>query len=220
MIKAVVFDFDGLILDTETNEFKAYQDVYRHHGAELTLDVWSGVIGTDMLSVFDPYGHLEKLTGKPVDRDLFSRMRRERFQKRMELEQLRPGVVSTLEQAKRLGLSIGLASSSYREWVVGYLTQYGILDFFSCIRTRDYVEKVKPDPALYVQAVECLGVKPDEAIAFEDSANGALAAHRAGLHCVIVPNAVTEGLAFGEHRKRLSTMEGLHLQALIAELSS
>jgi HAD superfamily hydrolase (TIGR01509 family) len=218
MIQAVVFDFDGLILDTETNEFKAWQDVFRQYGTELALDVWSGVIGTDMLSVFDPYNHLAELTGLKIDRDEVRRTVRENFAKRMESEQLRPGVVSVLEQARRLEIAIGLASSSSCDWVVGYLTKYGLRDYFDCIRTRDDVARVKPDPELYLLAVECLGVKPREALAFEDSANGAAAAHAAGLHCVVVPNAVTEGLAFGPHSKRLSTLEGLDLQRLIREL--
>lgn len=220
MIRAVVFDFDGLILDTETNEFHAYADVYRHYGAELPLDVWSKVIGTDMLSVFDPYKHLESCTGKPVDREQFQTMRRKLFAERMEREQLRPGVASVLEQAKRLGLAIGLASSSASDWVTGYLAKFGLTDYFSVLRTREHVAKVKPDPELYRQAVELLGVRPEEAIAFEDSANGASAAHRAGLHCVIVPNSVTASLTFGPHAKRLHSLDGLDLQALLAEIGS
>jgi HAD superfamily hydrolase (TIGR01509 family) len=219
MIRAIVFDFDGLILDTETNEYHAYADAYRHHGAELSLDVWSKVIGTDMLSVFDPYEHLEKSIGKPVDREQFQSMRRKLFAERMELEQLRPGVVSVLEQAKRLGLAVGLASSSSSDWVTGYLSKFGLQHYFSCIRTRDHVVNVKPDPELYRQAVENLGVEPGEALAFEDSANGAMAAHRAGLHCVIVPNSVTASLTFGPHSKRIDTMEGLDLRTLLAEIS-
>jgi HAD superfamily hydrolase (TIGR01509 family) len=219
MIRAVVFDFDGLILDTETNEFHAYADVYRHHGAELSLEVWSKVIGTDMLSVFDPYEYLEKSIGRPVDREQFQTMRRKLFAERMEQEQLRPGVISVLEQASRLGLAVGLASSSSSDWVTGYLSKFGIRDYFSCVRTRDNVAKVKPDPELYRQAVEHLGVRPEEALAFEDSANGASAAHRAGLHCVIVPNSVTASLTFGPHSKRIHTMEGLELAELIKEIT-
>ncbi|RKN84111.1 HAD family hydrolase [Paenibacillus ginsengarvi] len=219
MIRAVVFDFDGLILDTETNEYHAYADTYRHHGAELPLEVWSRVIGTDMLSVFDPYVYLEERTGKPVDREKFQTMRRQLFTERMAQEQLRPGVVSVLEQAKELGLRIGLASSSSIDWITGYMDKFGIGGYFSIMRTRDNVAKVKPDPELYRQAVEHLGVQPHEALAFEDSPNGALAAFRAGLHCVIVPNAVTGTLAFGEHSKRIATMEGLDLERLLKELS-
>lgn len=220
MIRAIVFDFDGLILDTESNEFMAYQDMYKHHGAELTLEKWSGVIGTDMLSVFDPYDFLEECIGKPFDREEARKIRRERFLARMKQEQLRPGVVSVLEQASRLGLKIGLASSSYLDWVEGYLNKYGIRHYFSYIRTRDNVEKVKPDPALYRLAAEGLGVRPEEALAFEDSPNGALAAHRAGLHCVIVPNSVTEALAFGAHTKRIVSMEGLDLKRLVEEIEN
>lgn len=220
MIKALVFDFDGLIVDTETNEFHAYADVYRHHGAELPLEIWSKVIGTDMTHVFDPYAYLEQCTGKPVDREQFREMRRKLFFERMERETLRPGVVSVLEQAKRLGLKIGLASSSTEEWVVGYLNRFGIRDFFSVLRTKDYVTKVKPDPELYLQAVEHLGVKPKEALAFEDSPNGALAARRAGLYCAIIPNTVTGELTFGEYSIRLSTMEGLDLRRLLDELTA
>ncbi|MEF3301658.1 HAD family hydrolase [Paenibacillus sp. GYB003] len=220
MIKALVFDFDGLILDTETNEYHAYAEAYRHHGAELPLERWSKVIGTDMLSVFDPLDDLEQRVGNPVDRERFRAMRRKLFEERMEREQLRPGVVSTLEQARRLGLAIGLASSSSSEWVIGYLEKFAIRDYFSVIRTRDYVAKVKPDPELYVQAVDRLGVLPEEALAFEDSPNGALAARRAGLHCVIVPNSVTESLPFGEHSKRIASMEGLDLSRLLEELAS
>ncbi|MDF2722887.1 MAG: phosphoglycolate phosphatase [Paenibacillus sp.] len=219
MIQAVVFDFDGLILDTETNEYHSFVDLYRHFGAELPLEVWAKVIGTDPSAFFNPYDYLETCLGKPIDRDFCRQMRRQRYAERMESELLRPGVISVLEQAQRLGLAIGLASSSTREWIEGYLQQYGIGDYFSCVRTRDDVKQVKPDPELYTQAVERLGVKPAEAIAFEDSPNGALAAHRAGLRPVIVPNPLTESLPFGPHSKRLDTLEGLDLQLLISELA-
>lgn len=141
------------------------------------------------------------------------------FAAQMEEEHLRPGVVSLLEQARRLGLGIGVASSSTSDWVTGYLTQFGIRDYFGCIRAREHVAQVKPDPELYRQVVEHLGAKPEEAIAFEDSPNGALAAHRAGLYCVVVPNPVTETLTFGSYSKSLTTLEGLDLQALITEIT-
>lgn len=220
MIRALVFDFDGLILDTETNEFHAYAETYRHFGAELPLEMWSKVIGTDMLSVFNPYDYLESCLGKPYDRELFRTMRRTLFVERMERERLRPGVTDVLEQARRLGLAVGLASSSHSDWITGYLTKHGIRDYFSVIRSRDHVANVKPDPELYRQAVEHLGVKPEEALAFEDSPNGSLAAHRAGLHCVIVPNTVTATLTFGAHSKRIDTMAGLDLAKLLVELTN
>jgi HAD superfamily hydrolase (TIGR01509 family) len=218
-IKAIVFDFDGLIVDTETNEFKAFQDIFRRHGAELTLAEWSGCVGTD-LSVYNPYDHLERCVGRPLDRDRIRELRKQLFNRLMENEQLRPGVTHVIGQARQLGLKVGIASSSSLEWVGGFLHRFGIAEYFDCIRTRDDVAKVKPDPELYLKAAECLGVHPREALAFEDSPNGALAARRAGLHCVVVPNSVTETLPFGEYSARISTMEGLDLKKLLASLES
>ncbi|MEK8127046.1 HAD family hydrolase [Paenibacillus filicis] len=217
MIRAVVFDFDGLILDTESAEFESFQAMYREHGRELTLDVWGSCIGTAP-GVFDPYTDLEQRLGRAYDREAARLKRRSHYEERMAQAEIRPGVRAYLETAKRLGLRVGLASSSTRSWVHGYLDKYGLLSEFEEIRTRDDVTQVKPEPELYLKTLEALGVKPDEAIAFEDSPNGALAAMRAGMHCVIVPNAVTGLLTFGEHHLRLGSMEELSLEQVLAAL--
>jgi HAD superfamily hydrolase (TIGR01509 family) len=214
LIKAVVFDFDGLILDTETPEYESFQAMYQDYGMQLTFDLWAQCIGTDG-SLFEPYEHLEKCLGKPLDRETLRKLRRERYAERMSTAQPRPGVIEYLQEAESLGLLIGLASSSSREWVTGYLKQYGLIDYFKCIRTRDDVEKVKPDPALYMKALAYLGVLPDEAIAFEDSPNGLLAAKKAGMYGVIVPNDLTALLTFGEHNLRLQSMKDMSLQEVI-----
>jgi HAD superfamily hydrolase (TIGR01509 family) len=218
LIRAVVFDFDGLIIDTETPEYESFQEMYRDHGTELTMDLWGKCIGTDG-SAFEPYAHLEQLLGKPIEREAVRKLRRERYKERMREVQPRPGVIDYLEEANRLGLHIGLASSSTREWVTGYLRQYQLIDYFKCIRTRDDVEKVKPDPALYLKALNDLGVQPAEVIAFEDSPNGCLAAKSAGLHCVIVPNDITGLLVFGEHDLRLTSMSSMSLTDVIAKVT-
>ncbi|MCR8631912.1 HAD family hydrolase [Paenibacillus radicis (ex Xue et al. 2023)] len=219
MIKAIIFDFDGLILDTETPEYESFQAMYRDHGMELTMDLWGLCIGTDA-SAFEPYSYLEQCLGTPIDRETARKLRRQRYSERMSEVQPRPGVIDYLREASELGLQIGLASSSTREWVTGYLKQFGLLDYFSCIRTRDDVEKVKPDPALYMQALSCLGVLPEEAIAFEDSPNGSLAAKRAGMHCVIVPNELTGQLRFGEHDLRLPSMSAMTLTEVISRVTA
>ncbi|MDF2670997.1 MAG: family hydrolase [Paenibacillus sp.] len=206
MLRAVIFDFDGLILDTESNELKAFQQIFDEHGHTLTLESWSGCVGTD-LSVYNPYDHLNQLVGYELERDVIRARHKTNFSQLMEKEIVRPGVESYLKEAQALGLRIGLASSSSREWVTRYLTQHGLLEYFETIHTKDDVVKVKPDPELYVRAVDSLGVLPSEAVAFEDSPNGSLAAFRAGLHCVIVPNWVTESLTFGQHALRLVSME-------------
>jgi HAD superfamily hydrolase (TIGR01509 family) len=215
MIKAVVFDFDGLILDTESQEFAAVCRLYQEHGTEMTIDIWGKCIGTDS-SFFNVYDHLEQTTGRAIDRPALMKYRRSLYLELMEGAQLRAGVTDYLETAKSLGLRIGLASSSNREWVTGYLEQYGIRHYFETVRTKEDVPAVKPQPFLYQLALEDLGVKPEEAIAFEDSPNGALAAVRAGMRCVIVPNEVTSVLPFGDHDLRLSSMADMPLADVIA----
>ncbi|WP_028548515.1 HAD family hydrolase [Paenibacillus sp. UNC451MF] len=219
MIKAIVFDFDGLIIDTETPEFESFQKMFEEHGAELSLDIWGRCIGTDGSS-FEPYSYLEQCIGKPFDVDSARLRRREHFSERMHQELPRPGVLNYLERGKEMGLPIGLASSSTRQWVTGYLKKHELLNAFHCIRTRDDVVKAKPDPALYLLALEDLGVQPHEAVAFEDSPNGALAAKRAGMHCVIVPNLITKTLSFGEHDLRLNSMAEMPLEEVISTILS
>lgn len=219
MLRAVVFDFDGLILDTERIEFVAFQSIFEEHGHVLTLEKWSGCVGTD-LSIYNPYDHLDELVGRALDREEIRSRRLSKLAQLIETEQARAGVEAYLQEAQALGLRIGLASSSTREWVTGHLSRIGLLDYFETIHTKDDVAKVKPDPELYRRAVESLGVSPEEAVAFEDSPNGALAAHRAGLKCVIVPNSVTETLLFGAHSLRLGSMADRTLGELLEALNA
>src|ERR1700741_2373330 len=207
VIQAVVFDFDGLILDSESHEFDTTCELFAEHGAELTLEVWARCIGREP-GFFDPYAYLVELTGKPLDREALAALRSRRFYDRIATEGALPGVEEALRTARALGLRGGLASSGTREWVVGQLERLGLVEHFDCIRTRDDVARAKPEPDLYLSALDCLGVAPEHAVAFEDSPNGALAARRAGLYCVVVPNRVTAGLEFGEHHLRLDSLRG------------
>jgi HAD superfamily hydrolase (TIGR01509 family) len=215
-IKAVIFDFDGLILDTESHEYYAHAEIYRQQGVELPLEIWGKCIGTDA-SAFDVYAYLEQLVGHPVERKKLGNDRLAFYTKRMSQEDIRPGVRDYLQSAQDLGLRIGLASSSSRTWVTGYLETHHLLHYFE-IRTKDDVPQVKPNPELYQKALGDLGVLPSQAIAFEDSPNGALAAKRAGMYCVIVPNSVTEGLIFGDIDLRIESMLQLSLSEIIALL--
>ncbi len=209
MLRALIFDFDGLILDTETPEFHAWQEIYRLHGAELALEDWLPCIGTG--SVFDPHSHMEMLIGRALDRDEIAAARQIRNRELITRERLRPGVLATLENARELDLRIGLASSSSRSWVEPHLQRLGISDFFETLHTGDLVEKVKPDPELYLRAVASLGVAPSEAIALEDSLNGLHAARAAGLFTVVIPNAMTRHMDLGEADLLLESMEKLDL---------
>lgn len=217
MIRALVFDFDGLVFDSETHEYAVIRDIFREHGAELPLEVWGTCVGTHS-GAFDAHAYLEECVGRPLDRDAIARLRRERFFARIEREGALAGVEACLEAARAMGLRIGLASSSRREWVLGQLSRLGLLPCFEAVRAADDVEHVKPDPELYLSVLDALGVAPAEAVAFEDSPNGALAARRAGMRVVVVPNSVTAALEFGEHDLRLESLE-VELATLLARLA-
>src|SRR5919197_1102371 len=193
MIRALLFDFDGLLVDTESPSFDAWADVYRQHGHELTLETWSAAIGT--LDGFDPFGHLEGLLGRPIDRERVNAARRAAEDAAVDLQELRDGVAEYLEEAQRLGLERAIVSSSSREWIRRHLGRLDLLDGWSCIVSADGdAVRAKPRPTLYLEALERLGVTAEKAIAFEDSPNGITAAKAAGLYCIAVPNPVTATL--------------------------
>jgi HAD superfamily hydrolase (TIGR01509 family) len=214
MIHAGMFDFDGLILDTEVPEFQTWQEIYQAHGCELALEVWATGLGTSV-DAFNPYTHLEAQAGSPIDRVAIQQLRRQRYHELLGAKVVLPGVREYIAEAKRLGLQLGVASSSSREWVVGHLTELGLSAYFDCIKCRDDVRRVKPDPALYLAVVEAFALQPSQAIALEDSPNGIAAAKRAGLFCVAVPNPLTRQLSLAHADLLVSSLADLPLQRLL-----
>jgi HAD superfamily hydrolase (TIGR01509 family) len=192
-IQALIFDFDGTILDTETPEYEAWRTIYQEHGVELPLDGWAASIGRGIGdNPFDPYHTLERLTGRPIDQNEVRFRKRELFSRRLALLGARPGVEDYLRGAKELGLKVGLASSSHHDWVDSRLEKLGLLDYFDAILCADDVTRTKPDPELYAAALYRLGeIPPAAGIAVEDSPNGVKAAKAAGLFCVATPNSLT-----------------------------
>lgn len=205
MLKAIIFDFDGTIIDTETAWYVAFREAYKKHGVELTLEMYSQCIGTSLKS-FNPYEYLSTHMNLPIDLAAFRAEVQQRHSELMGLELIRPGVLEYLKEAKAAGIKIGLASSSPMEWVEKYLRQLGIYDHFECIRTADFVKNVKPDPELYLQALQELGVEASEALAIEDSPNGAKAAAAAGIRSIVTPNAITKLLPFEPHDHKFETL--------------
>lgn len=210
MLKAIIFDFDGTIVDTESAEYLSWKEVYEEHGCDLPIELWAQNVGT-IGGPFDPYLHLEERMGCLSDREKIDIQRKSRHKELLKKETILPGVVTLIQQAHAKGLRIGLASSSSRAWVEGNLDRWGLLPFFDCIRTSDDVSHVKPDPELYLSAIEGLSVTSDEAIAFEDSVYGATAAKRAGIHCIVIPNQVTKHMDFRFADRCLQSMEDFNL---------
>ncbi|WP_017729355.1 HAD family hydrolase [Halalkalibacterium ligniniphilum] len=216
-MKGIIFDFDGLILDTETPWYDAYKHVYKAHGHELPLPIYAKTIGTT-LDAFHPFRYLEEISGRKLNDHELTKQITQHHASSMEKMDLRPGVRKYLQDAKSEGLKVGLASSSERKWIDRWLSKYQLHSFFDTIWTSDEVMNVKPDPELYEKAQHALGLNKEDVVVFEDSLNGLIAAKRAGLTCVIVPNPVTAHLPFEEHDYQLSSMEEIPLINLLQKL--
>ena len=191
--RALVFDFDGLILDTETPEFRAWQELFARYGGTLTTADWAHVIGS-LDSGWNPAVELGRQTGQTFDE---AALRAEWKPRQVELlaeETIRPGVLELLKEAKLRGIRLAVASSSKRWWVQGHLERLGIYESFDAVATGDEVPRTKPDPAVYLLALERIDVPGDAATALEDSPNGVRAAQAAGMRCVAVPNDVSRHL--------------------------
>jgi len=216
MIRAIVFDFDGLILDTELPEFQSWQAIYQAHGCTLPFAVWARCIGTT--DAFDPHAYLEEQLGRAVDRETVRLQQRQQCDTLIAAQAVLPGVHDYIADARRLGLQLGVASSSSRAWVSGHLTRLELQQHFVCITCGDDVPRTKPDPALYQATLAALGVQSEEAIALEDSPNGILAAKRAGLFCVAVPNVLTRQLPLHQADLQIPSLAALPLPQLLRSI--
>lgn len=217
MIRALIFDFDGLILETETPVYQSWRELYQSLGCRLSFDKWADTIGKAE-GLFDPFEDIEDQLGRPVDRDFYRPLRRKRELELIAKQPVLPGVQDVLDTAHRMSLMIGLASSSNCEWVSGHLTRLGLFDYFDTIKASDDVQHTKPDPDLYHAVLAALDLQSDQAIVFEDSPNGILAAKRAGLFCVAVPNQMTARLELDHADMRLSSLADLPLKELIRKV--
>jgi len=193
MLKALIFDFDGLILDTETPEVLVWQSIYKEHGFDLPVDEWEKTIGGYGISNFDAAEHLSRLSSGQLDSvSLRSRYRKE-ADEIIHASPVLPGVINMIEQAKENGSKVAIGSSSPHSWVDTHAKRLGVFDYFDHVICADDVPpgRTKPNPDIYLKALEQLNVKNDAAVVFEDSLNGVLASRRAGIFVVAVPNPLT-----------------------------
>lgn len=182
MIRALVFDFDGLILDTETATIDAYESVHRRHARPFSRQLAQEAVGRVELH-FDPW----QAFGESADRVALERERLAENHAIVARQAALPGVIACLQAARRLGLRIGLASNSSHDHVERHLARIGLASYFEYLRCIEDVAAGKPAPDLYRAVVEKFGVPAAQAVAFEDSAHGVQAAKAAGLWCVAVP---------------------------------
>jgi HAD superfamily hydrolase (TIGR01509 family) len=217
MIRALIFDFDGLILDTEGPIYRAWVEIYREMGAELPLSAWAVWVGGSPEG-FDPCGYLESQVGRVVDREALTERASKREEELILLESALPGVEEYIAGAKQMGLQLGVASSSDCPWVYRHLERLGLQDQFDSIKCADHVQNVKPSPDLFLAVLDELGVGADEAIALEDSPHGITSAQAAGLFCVVVPNPLTSQMPTDHADLKLGSLADLPLDELLSRV--
>ncbi len=217
-VKALLFDFDGLIVDTETPEYTVWRETYAAHGHDLTVDTWSAGIGT--LSGFDPVAELHRRTDGHVRDEIIERMIA-RSGALLDAEGLRPGIAELFAEVDEAGIPRAIVSSSDAEWIGENLGRLGAADGWAAIICAEGVaERAKPRPTLYLEALDVLGVAATDALAFEDSPNGIAAARAAGIRCVAVPNSVTVALDLSAADIVVESLLGMPLAVLGSPLGS
>jgi len=219
-VRAFLFDFDGLIVDTELPSRAGWEWLYRQHGHALPRERWATLVGT-IGAEFDPMAHLEELVGAPLDRTALNERRYAHELSLIEAEALRPGIAEYLAEAKRRRLKRAIVSSSSRQWVDRHLARLEEAVGWDAIVTADHdPARAKPRPDLYLEALELLDVRAEEAVAFEDSPNGVRAARAAGVFCVAVPNEVTRDLDLEDADVLVPSLAELPPAELLARLRS
>ena len=186
MIRALIFDFDGLIVDTETPLIDSYADVHATHGVPFDRTLFLRNLG-HADNAFDPWHGFSP----HADRAALELDRRTRKDARLQRQPVLPGIVSLLDAAQASGVRIGLASNSGHVWVESHLTRVGLLERFEFLACREDAPSPKPEPDLYRLVLNRIGLRGHEAIAFEDSHTGSLAAKRANVWVVAAPNSST-----------------------------
>ncbi len=216
-MRALIFDFDGLILDTEMPDYQAWVELYGEYDCELPLEIWATIVGGGAASSFNPFDYLAELLGREIDREAVRARQNKRSLSLIAQQPILPGVMDYLNDAKRMEMKLAIASSSPHYWVDPKLERLEITGYFDVILCADDVTLTKPDPELYLSALAALDVPAEEAIVLEDSPNGVLAARRAGIFCVAVPNPMTRQFTFDQTDLMLDSLADMTLEEVIAK---
>jgi len=214
LIKGLIFDFDGLILDTEEPSYSAWAQIYTDHGVELDINHWATGLGSSE-AAFNPVAHLQGMLNHTVDEAMLRNTARiSTDQAILGLKPL-PGILTTLITARQMGLKLAVASSSPRSWVAGHLKRLDLYHHFNYVVCMEDVPQVKPAPDLFLAALSGLGLNSPEAIVFEDSPNGITAARRADIFTVAIPNIVSNRLNTSHANLVLPRIDALPLSELL-----
>jgi len=220
VLRALIFDFDGVVVDTETPLWRSWVHVFDAFGATpLTLEEWCESLGrsdADPL-LLDPARRLREVVGEGVDLDQVQVMRRAERDRLLDQVGVTPGVERLLDEAAGAGVAVAIASSSPRTWIDQHLASRGLLDRFPVISCAGQGVPGKPDPTVYLRACAALGVDAPTALAIEDSPHGIAAAKAAGLTCVALRTVLGSELDLSQADRVVTELDQVTLTWLDAE---
>ncbi len=186
VIRGVIFDLDGLMIDSEWISLRVWRKQLAEYGVDLPTDQYNALIGIDVEGCATRLVELKHLT---VDRqELIARHRAGLIETVRAGVPAQPGVIELVTDLKQRRLPIGIASNSPCDYIDAALGSIGLRGVFDCVLSSQDVARSKPAPDVYLAAAACLGLQPSECLALEDSAVGLRAAHDAGMMCVLVPS--------------------------------
>lgn len=215
-MRALLYDFDGLLVDSEYAGLLSWQKVYESHGHEVDLGHWHAEVAAGRGPVM-PTARLEELVGGPLD---WAELEPRRKRHRDWLITVRPGVLAHLDRARDLDLPCAIVSNAPGWWIDEQLVNTGLArDYFAAVICRDGSRAGKPAPDAYLAALDTLGMAAADALAFEDSPVGVTAAKAAGVRCVAVPNHVTATMALDADQS-VPSLADVSLDELLAHHGS
>jgi HAD superfamily hydrolase (TIGR01509 family) len=206
-ISAVLFDFDGVLVDTEWAIYQSWRRVFADHGQQLPLEIYTRCIGSDF-ATWSAKTHLEELTGLSFDWHDLDARRQEEILRDLSDEGPMPGALKMLDRLAAMALPCAVVSSSSHGWVGGWLDKLGLTGYFQTVVCRGDAPRIKPAPDLFVEAARRLGVAAADCLVIEDSLNGLTAAKAAGMAVWAVPNRTTAGLDFSAADRVFDSLAG------------
>ena len=213
MLKAVIMDFDGLIIDTEVVWHRIYVDWFnKNKNYDLSIEEFLTCVGSSSENLFR---YFEERYNWTIDRKQFFKDTQSQFIKQCETLPAKEGVITFIQSVKNAGLKLSLATSATRLKSVSQLTRLNLLDDFDLIVTSEDVKRIKPYPDLFLKTIEKLGVKKDEAIIIEDSLNGLIAGQNAGINVLLIPNEVTKHSCFENYFGKEDSLKKVNIKEVM-----